>query len=56
MTMTRYRPASEVIWREVGDEVVLCSVSDGLYFVLNATAACVWHELSAGRTGPEAVD
>jgi hypothetical protein len=40
--MTRYRPASEVIWREVGGEVIVCSIPDGLYFVLNATAACVW--------------
>jgi hypothetical protein len=41
----RYRPASDVYWRDVQDEVVVCTLAEGMYYGLNKTAAHAWRLL-----------
>lgn len=44
-----YRVAEDVIFREVGGELMLMHLSTGYYFGLNAVGGKVWEHLQSGR-------
>jgi asparagine synthase (glutamine-hydrolysing) len=45
----RFRPASEVVGRQVGDECVLVQLHTNRMYELNATGARIWELLAAGQ-------
>ena len=47
---TILRPASGVISRDVGDELVLLDVDSGNYFRVNGSGAELWQQLSSGAS------
>lgn len=52
--MSRYRPSDQVIFRSVGDDLVLLDFSRGLYYALDPVGARIW-ELLQGCTVEEIV-
>jgi len=42
--------ADEVVWREVGDELVVLELSSSTYLTLNGTAKNIWEGLADGAT------
>jgi hypothetical protein len=40
----------EVVWREVGDELVVLELSTSTYLTLNGTAKYLWSTLADGAT------
>jgi Coenzyme PQQ synthesis protein D (PqqD) len=46
----RARPADEVAWREVDDEVVLLDLRTSMYWSLNGAAAVLWVALADGSS------
>ena len=42
--------ADEVVWREVGDELVVLELSSSTYLTLNGTAKQIWEGLADGAT------
>lgn len=58
-----YRPedrpqlrADDVVWREVGDELVVLELSTSTYLTLNGTARHLWEGLAIGASVSELVD
>jgi len=45
-----------VVWREVGDEVVVLELSTSTYLTLNGTAKQIWDSLAGGATLDALVD
>jgi hypothetical protein len=45
----------DVIWREVGDELLVLRESTGTYLSLNATGKQLWQRLEEGATQQELV-
>jgi hypothetical protein len=43
----------DVVWREVGDELVVLELSTSTYLTLNGTAKHLWVSLSGGSTVDE---
>lgn len=43
-------PAERVAVAFVGDEAVLLSERDGIYYSLNAVGTCIWRSCGAGKT------
>lgn len=39
-----------VVWRDVGDEVVVLELSTSTYLTLNGTAKQIWESLASGAT------
>jgi hypothetical protein len=46
----------DVVWREVGDELVVLELSTSTYLTLNGTAKHLWLSLSDGSTVEALVD
>lgn len=46
----------DVIWREVGDELLVLRESSGTYLSLNATGRELWQRLGAGASEQELAD
>lgn len=46
----------DVVWREVGDELVVLELSSSTYLNLNGAAKHLWLELAYGATVGELVD
>jgi hypothetical protein len=42
--------ADAVVWRDVGDEVVVLELSTSTYLTLNGTAKQIWDSLASGAT------
>ena len=42
--------AEDVVWREVGDELVVLELSTSTYLTLNGTAKQIWERLASGAT------
>jgi hypothetical protein len=40
----------EVVWRDVGDELVVLELSTSTYLTLNGTAKQIWEGLAGGAT------
>ena len=40
----------DVVWREVGDELVVLELSTSTYLTLNGTAKYLWESLAGGTT------
>jgi hypothetical protein len=53
--MPRYRPSDQVIFRSVGDDLVLLDFSRGLYYALDPVGARIWELLHEERTVEEIV-
>ena len=51
----RYR-AAEVVWREVGADVVILDLTSSRYLSLNASGAVLWRAVADGATKDELVD
>jgi len=47
--------ADEVVWREVGDELVVLELGTSTYLTLNGTAKYLWLTLAEGATVGELV-
>jgi hypothetical protein len=45
-----------VVWRDVGDEVVVLELSTSTYLTLNGTAKQIWESLASGATLDALVD
>ncbi len=45
----------DVVWREVGDELVVLELSTSTYLTLNGTARHIWEALASGSTVDELV-
>jgi hypothetical protein len=43
----------DVVWREVGDELVVLELATSTYLTLNGTAKHLWVSLSGGSTADE---
>lgn len=39
-----------VVWREVGDELVVLELTTSTYLTLNGTAKLIWEKLATGST------
>jgi hypothetical protein len=48
--------SDEVVWREVGDELVVLELATSTYLTLNGTAKYLWLTLSDGATLDELAD
>lgn len=48
MDETQLRPNPDVVWRQVGDEVVLVNMKTNLIYSLNSTGARLWELLDSG--------
>jgi Coenzyme PQQ synthesis protein D (PqqD) len=46
----------DVVWRDVGDELVVLELSTSTYLTLNGTAKHLWESLAAGATVAELVE
>jgi Coenzyme PQQ synthesis protein D (PqqD) len=46
----------DVVWRDVGDELVVLELSTSTYLTLNGTAKHLWESLVAGATVAELVE
>ena len=46
MTTTRFEPSPNVLFRELGDDLVLLDLQSSKYFNLNKTGAAIWQLLS----------
>lgn len=42
--------SSDIIWKVVGEEVLLLDTSSAFYFSLNETGSEIWHLLEAGKS------
>jgi hypothetical protein len=42
--------AEDVVWREVGEELVVLELSTSTYLTLNGTAKHLWESLAGGAT------
>ncbi|MGD0391388.1 MAG: PqqD family protein [Acidimicrobiales bacterium] len=40
----------DLVWREVGDELVVLELSTSTYLTLNGTARCLWESLADATT------
>ncbi len=40
----------DLVWREVGDELVVLELSTSTYLTLNGTARCLWERLTDATT------
>lgn len=49
----RVRPPDTIVWREVGDEVVILDLRTSLYWTLNGSATVLWSTLTEGATTGE---
>jgi hypothetical protein len=60
MTSSLYKKAAlkadEVVWREVGDELVVLELATSTYLTLNGTAKYLWLALADGATIDELVE
>lgn len=52
----RYQAAAHVVFRSVGDDVVMLDLERGTYFSLNDTGGQVWLRLCAGETPQHAAE
>ncbi len=48
--------ADDVVWRDVGDELVLLELATSTYLTLNGTARFLWEHLVGGATMDELVE
>jgi hypothetical protein len=48
--------ADAVVWRDVGDEVVVLELATSTYLTLNGTAKQIWDSLASGATLPALAD
>jgi hypothetical protein len=48
--------ADDVVWREVGDELIVLELATSTYLTLNGTAKHLWLTLADGATFDELVD
>jgi Coenzyme PQQ synthesis protein D (PqqD) len=48
MDETQLRPNPDVVWRQVGDEVVLVNMKTNRIYSLNSTGARLWELLDSG--------
>jgi hypothetical protein len=55
MNQSRYRVASHVVTRRVGDELVLLSMASEQYFGLDAIGTVIFEQLAAGASVEEIV-
>jgi hypothetical protein len=46
----------DVVWREVGGELVVLELSTSVYLTLNGTAKLLWEALSGGATSETLVE
>ena len=46
----------EVVWREVGEEMVVLELATSTYLTLNGAAKHLWERLASGATFDELVD
>lgn len=46
----------DVVWREVGDELVVLELSTSTYLTLNGTAKRLWEALATGASVSELVE
>ncbi len=46
----------EVVWRDVGDELVILELSTSTYLTLNGSAKHIWESLAGGVTIDEVVE
>jgi hypothetical protein len=54
--MTLLRPAPNVRWRRVGDEVILLNLDSMLYYQLDEVGAFIWERLEAGEPPDQIAD
>ncbi len=48
-------PPDKIVWREVGDEIVILDLRTSLYWTLNGSATVLWSSLIDGATTSEMV-
>jgi hypothetical protein len=46
----------DVVWREVGDELVVLELTSSVYLTLNGTAKILWEGLASGSTTDSLVE
>ncbi len=49
MSLTRIKPSPDVLFRELGDDLVLLDLQASKYFSLNKTGALIWQLLSENQ-------
>ncbi len=54
--VTPHLRVDEVVWREVGDDLVVLELSTSTYLTLNGSAKQLWIGLAEGATVPGLVD
>jgi PqqD family protein of HPr-rel-A system len=54
--LPQLRPAPDLRWDAVDDELIIFDQNSGQYHVLNGVAAHVWQGLSAGQQGDALID
>jgi len=54
-TRWQARPPDKIVWREVGDEIVILDLRTSLYWTLNGSATVLWSALIKGATTSEMV-
>jgi hypothetical protein len=47
---SRFSPADDVVFRNLGDETVILSIGSGLYFGLTPEGSRIWELLDQGRS------
>lgn len=47
--MTQIKPSPDVLFRELGEELVLLDLNSSKYFSLNETGAVIWNLLEQGE-------
>jgi hypothetical protein len=52
MADAQLRPHPDVVWRQVGDEVVLVNLKTNRIYALNVTGARLWELLESGADRP----
>ncbi len=51
----RYQPSANVVFRSVGEDVVMLDLENGTYFSLNETGSQIWVRLCSGQTPDQVV-
>lgn len=54
--MSVLRVGDDVVWTDLGDEVVILKLDTGIYFGLAQVGACIWTLIAEGRRREEILE